>query len=76
MMLGDPAANDSLTVAELRSHAHYILAPSRDRGYKSLISPPLEDVGKVNIMIIRVPPSCNFPHILFAQLETQIIGCF
>ena len=36
-VLGGPATNDALTVAELSAHAHDISIPNHDRDYKSLI---------------------------------------
>ena len=59
-VLGEPANNDSLTVAEWRSHANDILMPNHDRDYKSLICYPVKRLDDVNVLIIRVSPSCNF----------------
>ena len=45
----DPAGNDSITVCELRSHAHDIIFPNLDRGYKSLICFPPDRMKGINI---------------------------
>ena len=53
----EPANNDSLTVAEMRSHAHEVFSHNRDRDYKSLICGAVKNMGDVNVLIIRVSPS-------------------
>ena len=58
--LGAPTSNGPVIVAELRSHVHDILNPNHDRGRKSLLCIPVEAMGKLNIRLARVTPSCLF----------------
>ena len=59
-LLSGPAANDSITVAELRPRAHDILLRNHDRESKSIICYPVNLMADVNILIIRVATARNY----------------
>ena len=71
--LGFSTGNESITIAELRSHAHDIIPPNHDRGYKSLICFPPQKMEGINIMVVRVSPSCNFStHVIYSADPSRV----
>ena len=58
--LGEPLDVEPLALVELRSNIHDMYYPHHDRGHRSIICFPPEELAHVNLAIIRAMPSGRY----------------
>ena len=59
-VLGPVQESEPLALAELRAHAHDLGRAHHDRGHRSIVCFPPEELSQLNLAIIRVIPSGRY----------------